>query len=124
MTEPPSHVWTCPNCGRRVPLRVDACHCGATRARAEQMEAAAATPPVPRPRTAPAGPRLPPLPGDVKALAIGGLVVLVAGFFWLVLGPGRPPSTPALLGHVDAGPPAVKTTPPPPRPPFKLPWWR
>jgi hypothetical protein len=121
VAERPSHSWTCPSCGRRVPLRAEVCHCGATRARAEEV--AAAAPPEPRPRAAAGRMRLPPMPADVKALAVGGLVVLVTGLFWLALGPSRPPSTPAVLGHVDAGPPPAKPSPPP-RPPFKLPWWK
>jgi hypothetical protein len=63
------------------------------------------------------------MPADVKALVAGGVLVLVGGFFWLVLGPRRPPSTPAVLGYVDAGPPAARPSPRP-QPPFKLPWWR
>jgi len=113
-----SHTWTCPACGRRVPLRVDACHCGATRAPAEERTAAAA----PRPRAPVARPRLPPLPADVKAFVVGAALVLVAGLFWLVLGPSRPAAVPAILGYADAGPPPVRSTAA--RPPFKLPWWK
>ena len=35
----PSLTWTCPNCQRRVPNRVDACHCGTTRGQAELLAA-------------------------------------------------------------------------------------
>jgi hypothetical protein len=131
MADPTPHTWTCPSCGRRVPLRAAACHCGMTRARAEEVAAAssAATP-------APAGrrplPRLPVsarevvavMPGDVKALLFGGALVMAAGLGWLAFGPSRPDSTPALLGHVDVGPPPAPKKPAPPRPPFKLPWWK
>ena len=41
VAEVASHTWTCPTCGRRVPLRAEACHCGMTRARAEELAAAA-----------------------------------------------------------------------------------
>jgi len=119
VAERQSHTWTCPSCGRRVPRRAEICHCGVTRAQAEL--ASAATPAGPRPRTV-APTRLPPMPADVKALVAGGVVVLVAGFFWLVLGPRRPSTTPAVLGYVDVGHRARPS--PPPRPPFKLPWWR
>lgn len=121
MAERQAHTWTCPSCGRRVPLRAEVCHCGATRAQAE--EASAATPAGPRrPRTV-APTRLPPMPADVMALVAGGVVVLVAGLFWLVLGPRRPSTMPAVLGYVEVGPPPARPSPPP-QPPFKLPWWR
>ena len=119
MAERPSHTWTCPSCGRRVPLRIEACHCGATRAQAEEM--AAEAPAAPRPREPVAATRLPPLPTDVKILVVGALAVLVVGSFWLVLAPSPPPAAPAILGYVDVGPPRPS---PPPRPPFELPWWK
>ena len=121
MAEQPSHTWTCPSCGRRVPLRAETCHCGATRAQADELAAAAVAPV--RPRPAPAATRLPPLPTDVKVLMAGSVVALVAGLAWLVLAPSRPSTTPAVLGHVDVAPPPVRPTPSP-TPPFKLPWWR
>jgi len=120
VAEQPSHTWTCPSCGRRVPLRAETCHCGATRAQAEELEAAAVPvrPGPPRART-----RLPPLPKDVKVLMAGSAIALVAGLAWLALGPSRPSTTPAVLGHVDVAPPPVRPSPSP-TPPFKLPWWR
>jgi hypothetical protein len=64
-----------------------------------------------------------PLPTDVKLLVAGSVVALVAGLGWLVLRPSPPSTTPAVLGHVDPGPPVVRPTPSP-TPPFALPWWR
>ena len=124
MAEETTHTWTCPSCGRRVPLRAEACHCGMTRARAEEV--AAAFPVEAPPRRARS--RLPvsrrevlaTMPADVKALVVAGAIVLAAGLGWLVFGPSRPNSTPAVLGHVDQGPPPA----PKPTPPFKLPWWK
>ena len=40
MAESTPHTWTCPSCGRRVPQRAEACHCGMTRERAESAAAA------------------------------------------------------------------------------------
>lgn len=128
MAEETPHTWTCPSCGRRVPVRAEACHCGMTRARAEE---AAAASPAEAPRR-PARSRLPvsrrevlaTMPGDVKALVVAGAIVLAAGLGWLVFGPSRPSSTPAILGHVDQGPPPAPRPTPRPTPPFKLPWWK
>ena len=64
------------------------------------------------------------MPGDVKALVVVGALVMVAGLGWLVFGPRRPSTIPALLGHVDQGPPPAPTPTPSPQPPFKLPWWK
>lgn len=127
MAEETPHTWACPSCGRRVPLRAEACHCGMTRARAE---AATAAPAEASPR--PARPRLPvsrrevlaTMPGDVKALVVAGAIVLAAGLGWLVFGPSRSSSIPAVLGHVDQGPPPAPKPTPRPTPPFKLPWWK
>jgi hypothetical protein len=96
------------------------------RARAEEIVAAA--PPERRPprRTHPVSPSriFVALPPDVKALVVGSALVMVAGLGWMVFGPGRPPSTPAVLGWVDPGPPPVPKPTPSPRPPLKLPWWK
>jgi hypothetical protein len=62
--------------------------------------------------------------GDVKALLVVGVMVVVAGLGWLALVPSRPIPTPAILGTVDQGPPPVPKPTPPPRPPFRLPWWK
>jgi hypothetical protein len=110
-----------------VPLRAEACHCGMPRARAEEL-AAAAVPverrPPRRTRRASAGRFFAALPPDVKALTVGAALVVVAGLGWMVFGPRRPPSSPAVLGWVDPGPrPAPKPTPAP-RPLLKLPWWK
>jgi hypothetical protein len=120
-----THTWTCPACGRRVPLRVAACHCGATREQAEMQARARAEERAPRP--GPRRPRatLPPLPADVKALLVASAFAIVGGLAWLVLVPSRPAPIPAVLGYMDpTPPPVVKVTPAPPRPPFKLPWWK
>jgi len=126
MAEVASHSWTCPACGRRVPQRADACHCGMSRARAEELAAVSAAerrPPRRAGRVAP-GRVFAALPPDVKALVIGGALVMVAGLGWMAFGGRRPSSTPAVLGWVDKAPPPVPKPTPIPRPPLKLPWWK
>jgi len=61
--------------------------------------------------------------GDVKLLLALGALALVVGFGFLVFGP-KPAPMPAVLGHVDPGPPPVARPKPSPTPPFKLPWWK
>ena len=120
------HTWACPSCGRRVPLRVDACHCGMTRARAEELLAAQPEPaPAPRAARAASDRReaLNAMTPDVKLLLAVSLLVIVAGLGWLAFGPRAEPY-PAVLGYVDAGPPKAPPRPGPQRPPFKLPWWK
>jgi hypothetical protein len=110
-----------------VPLRAEACHCGMPRARAEELAAAAAPAewrPPRRTRQVSPGRFFAALPRDVKALVVGGALVLVAGLGWMAFGPERPSTTPALLGRVDPGPPPVPKPTPTPRPPLKLPWWK
>ena len=61
-----SVTWLCPNCKRRVPNRVSTCHCGTTRAQADQAaaaEQAAAKRPEPKAWT----PRPRPIPGRPSA---------------------------------------------------------
>lgn len=126
MAEATLHTWTCPSCGRRVPLRAEACHCGMTRARAEALKAA-------QPAAA-AAPRVArgannrraafnAMTGDVKLLLAMSALVLVVGLGWLLFGPRREPY-PSVLGYVDAGPPQSMRAAGPKRPPFKLPWWK
>jgi len=71
------------------------------------------------------GPRTPsePLPGDVKALLAGIVVVALASVGWLAFGPRPDPILP-VLGYVDAGPPPAPRPSPPAGPAFKLPWWK
>lgn len=126
MSDVTAASWSCPACGRRVPLRAPACHCGMTHERA----ALTAMPAAPaRPTARPAATRgqaaralWRSFPTDIKALAIGTFVVIVGGVGWTLFGPRDPDRTPALLGYVDQMPP------PPPKaktgPAFKLPWWR
>jgi hypothetical protein len=127
------HTWTCPACGRSVPLRVSACHCGMTREQAEaraaaeaeaSLEAATAAALPPR-RATIRGPALTwgSLPADVKALLGGVALVVLVGLGFLVFGPHPKPIVP-VLGYVDAGPPPAPRPTPRPTPPFKLPWWR
>jgi hypothetical protein len=60
---------------------------------------------------------------DVKILVGVAAFVLAVGFGWMVFGP-RPEPTPPVLGFVDQGPPPAPKKSPPPKPPFKLPWWK
>lgn len=62
------------------------------------------------------------LPRDVKAITVSAVFVLLAGFAWLVLGPPPQNKTPPLLGYVERLPAPTRAVPP--RPPFKLPWWK
>jgi predicted RNA-binding Zn-ribbon protein involved in translation (DUF1610 family) len=120
----PPVTWSCPNCGRRVPLRVAQCHCGTTREDAEQ--AAARVPVleggVSRPRSRPSGPplRIGPLTWDQKALVIAIVVVALLGLvrlFW----PSKPEPLVPVLGYVNPAPtPKPKPTPTPQG--WKLPW--
>jgi hypothetical protein len=63
------------------------------------------------------------VPGDVKALLAGMVLVILAGLGWLVFGP-RPEPIPPVLGVVDPGPPPASEPTPSPTPAFKLPWWK
>ena len=123
-----AHTWQCPACGRQVPLRVAACHCGMTRERAEaqaEAQAEAARPAPRRERSFAPGLRTPPapLPRDVKVLLGGVALAVVLGLGWLVFGPPPDPIIP-VLGYADAGPPPAPRPTPAPTPAFKLPWWK
>lgn len=109
-----------------MPLRVEACYCGMSRARAEALaaDAPAERRPPRRAQHVSPGRFFAALPRDVKGLLVGGALVMVAGLGWMAFGPRRPPSTPAVLGWVDPGPPPVPKPTPVPRPPLKLPWWK
>jgi hypothetical protein len=63
------------------------------------------------------------LPRDVKAMVAAAGLVLGAGFAWLAFGSHAPDATPALLGYVER-PVTSRRPAPPPRPPFRLPWWK
>ncbi len=116
----PGYSWICGACGRRVPLRVDVCHCGATRQQAAAGPLQADVSPF-----GGAGARggWRSLPLDVQALLLAAGLSLVLGLAWLVYDPPRPNPTPALLGYVDV-PPPPRTPTKAPRPPFRMPWWR
>lgn len=127
MVEAGAHTWSCPACGRRVPLRAPACHCGTTRAQAEEMAAPSAPapprPPAPRRGASLRAEVVGTMTRDVKILVGVGAFVVVVGLGWMVFGP-RPQPTPPVLGFVDQGAPPVPKKTPPPKPPFKLPWWK
>jgi hypothetical protein len=61
---------------------------------------------------------------DVKVLLVAGALVVVGGLGWLVFGPRQAPTMVPVLGWADKGAPAPTKPTPPPRPPFKLPWWK
>ena len=116
--------WSCPACGRRVPLRVDRCHCGRMRdAGGSEHELAPARPGQARVARRQAIALWRTLPRDVKALVVAATVVVTAGIGWTLFGPRQPENLPAILGYLDPTPPP-KTLPPPKDPPLKLPWWR
>jgi hypothetical protein len=127
----PAVTWSCPNCGRRVPLRVSQCHCGTTREDADRLAAAGGPAPtargggVPRPRPRRPGRafRIGPLSWDLKALLVGIVVVIllgIASLFW----PREPERIVPVLGYVNPRPPSpspsAKPTPSPKG--WKLPW--
>jgi hypothetical protein len=124
MSESSPLFWSCPACGRRVPLRVDRCHCGRMRDVAggepERLLARPSQATVAR-RQAVALWRS--LPRDVKAFVVAGTLVVAAGVGWTLFGPRQSETIPPVLGYLDATPPAP-TPRPPKSPPLKLPWWR
>jgi hypothetical protein len=106
-----------------VPARVASCHCGTTRERA--LEASGRTP---GPGARPDG-RRESIPNDVRLLLAAAALVLAGGIGWASFAPTPRNSTPPLLGWVEPGPPDVRTlrrdlVPPPPKPPFRMPWWK
>jgi hypothetical protein len=123
-----SLTWTCPNCQRRVPNRVDACHCGTTRSQAEQLAAASSPGDGPGAASGYGGPaERAELGWDVKGPALGLVLVVVLAAGWLVFRPYRPDPIYPVLGFVDKTPtPPPTPIPPRPVPPprFKLPWWK
>ncbi len=120
-----SHLsWLCPGCGRRVPLRVDRCHCG----RMRDAPRTEGNPQPDHPPGAPASRRLPlaiwrTLPLDAKALVVVAVLLMAGGVGWALFGPQQSEQLPAILGYMERTPPRPTPTPPT-RPPFKLPWWR
>jgi len=100
MAQSRTFTWTCPACRRRVPQRVQVCHCGFTR-----TQAAAAT----------AQEMAPAATGRLSWQFWSWLALLGLAFLFAVVQLFRPyhrPAIPALLGYVD--PP--RPTPPPPSP--------
>ncbi len=121
MSETAPLTWACPVCGRRVPRRIERCHCGRLR------DAAGPAPEAPalRPRPVPSGPatlaiwRSSSL--DVKALIVLGALIVTGGIGWGLFGSQPAERRPALLGYIDRPAPLPARAP---QPPFKLPWWR
>lgn len=117
-------VWTCPSCGRRVPMRAPVCHCGMTQDRAREAAAAqAASPSRPGRDGAERG-----VPADVRVLLAAAAIAVVAGLGWAAFGPAPRDTTVPVLGYVDPAPADVAAA----RaraarraePPFRLPWWK
>lgn len=133
----PAFTWTCPSCKRRVPSRIEQCHCGYNRAEALAAERAARERPGP-PRPAPSGlaagrpmkarePRrgtlawLPTFRGiglrwDFwAALAVLAMSALFG--LWQLLRPYQRPEVLPLLGYIDprrpTPRPAASATPTP-----------
>ena len=111
-----SVTWACPRCGRHVPNRAPTCHCGMTQEQARQQPA---PPAPPSPPTRPRGPGFPwrdtwkDLTWDLKALAIGVVLVAILGLAWLLVSHKPEPIVP-VLGIVVPAPtptPTPTTTP-------------
>jgi len=67
------------------------------------------------------------LPRDVRLLLSGAALVVVVGLGWALLAPPPRAATTPVLGWIDPGPPdaaEVLARTAPPKPPFKLPWWK
>ena len=99
-----SFTWTCPSCRRRVPQRVQVCHCGFTRTAAAAVEEQAV-----------------PAAGGLSWqfwswMALVGIAILL-GVVQLFR-PYERPAIPPLLGYVD---PPRPTPPPSPAPPAASP---
>jgi hypothetical protein len=124
-----SVTWTCPGCKRRVPNRVSTCHCGTTRAQADQaaaLQQAAERRPgprawKPRPRRLPLGP----LGRDVKLLLAGIAVITILAIARMFV-PWQPTPIHPVLGFAANAPrPKEAPTPlpvgaaPPPRAPIR-----
>lgn len=125
-----SVTWLCPRCGRRVPNRALVCHCGMTQEEAQRAAPVAAAPrAAARPRRGLGldwGAIWRDLTWDMKALAIGVLLVAVLGLVWLFV-PRRPERIVPVLGIVAPAPSPSPTPKPTPRPTAKpkrrwLPW--
>ncbi len=116
-----SVTWQCPNCKRRVPNRVSACHCGTTRAQADQLAAAQETAAKrPRPKAwTPRPRRIPwaPLGRDVKMLLVGLVVVTILAVVWMLFVPWRPEPIVPVLGFSAPAPEPKAKFPPPTVPP-------
>ena len=117
-----SVTWSCPQCGRRVPNRAQACHCGTTR----QAAIAAAQNAVPGLGEGGAadGARVPSpyelswrgLPREFKLTAVGLVLVLLLGLGWLILVPYRPKAIVPLLGWSEPSSPRKEVPTPTPSP--------
>jgi hypothetical protein len=102
-------------------MRAAICHCGMTRERALETTPSEAA--VTEARGAPGAA----LPRDVRLLLGGAVLVVVLGLGWALFAPPPRPATTPVLGWIDPGPPdpaEVLARAAPPKPPFKLPWWR
>ncbi|MGE0455496.1 MAG: M48 family metallopeptidase [Vicinamibacteria bacterium] len=97
--------WTCPQCGRRVPMRVVTCRCGTTRPGAVPTEAGGSPPAPPEPHaaavapaaaslprtTAPRAPAIPPAGSFDESLRaprerqLFGIAVVFSSLVWLAL---------------------------------------
>lgn len=116
-----SATWGCPRCGRRVPNRAPACHCGMTQEQARQEQAPGVVPAAPAPRRG-RGLGLRQIwndfTWDLKALAIGVVVVSLLGLAWLFVPRKEEPIAP-VLGIVAPAP----SPSPSPTPKAKRWWW-
>ena len=111
-----SVTWTCPRCGRRVPNRAPACHCGTTQEQARQESAPPAGPspgPRPRRRAFPWREIWKDLTWDLKALALGVALVAILGLVWLLVPHKAEPIVPVLgiVAPAPTSPPSPTSTP-------------
>lgn len=118
----PAFTWTCPSCKRKVPSRVNECHCGFSRSQAAAAERASVARPAAGPRRAKvkgqgwiAHLRSVGLRWDFWAsMAVLALAVLIG--VWQLFRPHPRGDIVPVLGFVDPPRPSAPATPPASKP--------